>query len=238
MEEASNSDVESSNEGLTNKEMNQGNLATGMQTIALLVEAQMNKIMHNNLEAPVYIHQLFGFKCNSIRSIHVDLAYLKTCLPLFMNDTNTMIQFNKFAQIFLRLISVNVKLPYGFAFTNTIIKHLYQDLSSQEIRKSNIFQRIEFCYQTKSIQISVRDQMTTELQDDFDNIGWIVSVQKNEENDESVYFTKIQAAVNPNYRPLAAALRIQSQHSLKLRLQRLPCIVHGQYFFFVCQQRC
>ena len=56
--------------------------------------------------------------------------------------------------------------------------------------------------------------MASVLQDDFDNIGWAVSVENNIEAEESVYFIKFDTDINPRYRPLSPALRRQSTQSL------------------------
>ena len=87
---------------------------------------------------------------------------------------------------------------------------MYQNLARYEIRSSATFQKFEVCFETKLVPSTIRDQMASELQDDFNNIGWAISIENNEENDESVYFTNVHASTNPNYKPLCAALRRHS----------------------------
>ena len=43
--------------------------------------------------------------------------------------------------------------------------------------------------------------MTSMLKHMFDDIGWIISVQNNEDDDESIYFTKTNIEISPNYQP-------------------------------------
>ena len=56
--------------------------------------------------------------------------------------------------------------------------------------------------------------MASELHDDFDNIGWAISVENNDESDESIHFIKFDTDINPNYRPISSALR-SNQYSIQ-----------------------
>ena len=51
--------------------------------------------------------------------------------------------------------------------------------------------------------------MASELQDDFDNIGWIICMQSNQIHDESIFVTKVNVIINENYKPLSKALQSQ-----------------------------
>eukprot|EP01084_Bolivina_argentea_P251743 422350_1 len=105
--------------------------------------------------------------------------------------------------MFQDLKKVRIIFADDFKFSDKFIQRLYDNLCGEFLLCSFAFETIEFCFHSKLIPNSLREQMADELQDDFDNIGWIISIP----NSESVFFTKINASSNPKYKPLSKALK-------------------------------
>ena len=127
-----------------------------------------------------------------------------------INNTECMIDINFITQIFPNIKKIRINVSNKFTFTDDIIRYLYyENLGNFYIRSLPKFE-IEFCFDMKLLPYDLRDKIVSELQADFDNLGWAVSYGANQESDVSVCFTKINAEPNPNYRPISAALRTPS----------------------------
>eukprot|EP01084_Bolivina_argentea_P256127 431114_1 len=167
-----------------------------------------------NEAVPKYITNLFYFRCSKISELEINLTEFVKMSKILniqnqcMNTEKTMININLLSQIFPYLNRVKIILSNEFNFTNSIIKYLYENLAEYVIRSSKTFQLIEFCFY-KYLSFDIRDQMISQLHDDFDNIGWAISIEKNDNNDESIFFAKINAEFNPQYQPISNALRAQ-----------------------------
>ena len=170
-----------------------------------LIEYQCNQYVNND-NVSGYIYQLFQFRCNKLMQIEIELFSFNRFFSISLN-LNSMIDFDLLSRMFSKVSSVKVVIPNEFRFTDEIIRYLYENLASYAIRNSSTFQSIEFCYSSKLVPESIRNQMASTIQHDFDNIGWIISVQNNLEDDESIYFIKVEADINPNYKPLTPALQ-------------------------------
>ena len=83
------------------------------------------------------------------------------------------------------------------------------------VRNKEIQRIIKFCYESRIVPYTVRDSMANALQDDFDNIGWAISIEETDEH-EAICFTKIEARRNSNYQPLSRALAAQSPMTINV----------------------
>ena len=183
---------------------------------------QNNKILPSLIQQnsrsnlPEYIITLYQFRCIKINEIMIDLSECLTISTILninnilLDDTQSMIDMNLLAQIFPNVSKITIYFSNSFKFSNAIIQYLYTNLSQYHIR-SHCITNIEFDFGTSLIPPLIRAQIASELQDDFDNIGWVISIENNEENNECIHFIKIKALNNPNYRPISSALRVYSK---------------------------
>ena len=203
-----------------NKSFNEQRLLSNsrIDTLSILATNKRdNKLKEESI--PEYISQLFSFRCNKMINLEIDLRQFKEISRIlqvsmmFMNITHEIIDFNLLSQIFIKAQKVQIILPNDFIFSDNLVRYLYDNLYQESIRVSVPFKVIEFQYKSKWIPQIVHDLLASQLQDDFDNIGWAISVELNQDNDESIYFTKLQARRHTHYQPLSSALKVRSIES-------------------------
>lgn len=169
-----------------------------------------------SLIAP-YILNLCEFWCNELQQMEIDLIELKhtNFYHIIMNSEHDMVNLKLCCTMFPQLQHLRIILPNAFIFTSTIIRYLYRSLSSSIIRNSNVFDKIEFSYEGVFVPEAVHEQMATELDDTFANIGWIISIANNIESSESVFFVRMDADISMEYH--------------QLQIQQFRHDIHRQY---------
>ena len=182
--------------------------------LSRLITNKRDIIMNDN-QIPSYISQLFDYRCDKLKYLQMDFNQMKLNARILkindviLNPMGDMIDINLLSQIFVNVERAQIILTSKFTFNDEIIRYLYDNLYKPSIRLSNTFKVIEFRYESKLVPYTVRDLMASQLQDDFDNIGWAISVESNEDNEESIYFTKFHANSRYNYQPVSRALSSQ-----------------------------
>ena len=175
----------------------------------------INIAAHKDLSMPLYISQLFEFRCSKMKNLEIDLKEFKQITKtlkidkLCLNGRKDMIDINLLVLIFGNIEILQLMVPNNFVFSDEIVRYLYDNLYRACIRRSQTLKVIEIRYPSNIISYSLREKMTSELQDDFDNIGWAVSIETNDSDEESIYFTKFNAQFNPHYKALSAALQTE-----------------------------
>ena len=196
-------------------------------TLLRLIAESHNGI--NTATSDRYIAKQFAFRCDQMKNLDIDIVeFTKVAIKLqiadiCMNGNRTMIDINSMCQIMKNLEIVKIILPSNFTLSNQIILFLWQNLSSHSIRSSSSFIRVEFCFASKVMPYTIYDQITPELLGDFDKIGWSVSIQENEQLEESIYFVKLSGKLNLNYNLSTTALK-------RLKIKKMKREFHTAFF--------
>eukprot|EP01084_Bolivina_argentea_P137011 241307_1 len=166
-----------------------------------IIENQTDQKNDNTSDVPIYILNLFQFRCNRLKQINIYLdEFIKISNVLnickcSLNGDRSMINFNFLIHLFPNTEKIRVTVTNKFNFTQQFIKYLSLNLLQNSIRSSSCFQSIEFCFGMKLLSRKIEDQIYLTSTSIMHKIGWKIRFGSNEEDTTSVYF------VNSGYQP-------------------------------------
>eukprot|EP01084_Bolivina_argentea_P137010 241305_1 len=178
-----------------------------------IIENQTDQKNDNTSDVPIYILNLFQFRCNRLKQINIYLdEFIKISNVLnickcSLNGDRSMINFNFLIHLFPNTEKIRITVTNKFNFTKQFAEYLSQNLVKNCIQSSTCFQCIEFCFGMKLLSKKIEDQIEqlslTGIVDKHGRIpmdahdhewlykiGWTIRIGSNEEDTTSVYFVK------------------------------------------------